>query len=280
MKIKKLIIIKAITLIFAISLTLASYAHNDATQRKIVGGRDTIGWHINENAHTWGTALTFKTHPSLLSHELLTTLQGAAKWKAPYSVQVNSNSPNTVGFYSDNQCIALAMFRISRATVDSNRHFTKWEIEIHRGRGATAVSMAHEFGHAFGLMDLFVFPSGSTLMFAAETRTATEPTAADLRGASVITGIHGPGTSSPHIFNRFLTNPVVYPNLPRTHHMVTCSVCHGDRVTPTARQPHVATSFSSVTATHHVGNCPCGVSTGSSPHRWSVNRCVDCGAVR
>lgn len=77
---------------------------------------------------------------------------------------------------------------------NSNGHLSSWNILINSSFPSSdfsGVTFAHEFGHAFGLKDLYDYSNRNKLMYGYEsTRTATKPKACDLWGAKVITGNH------------------------------------------------------------------------------------------
>ena len=61
---------------------------------------------------------------------------------------------------------------------------------MNRAYTITPTTIAHEFGHAIGLRDLYSSTNANKLMYGFENRTPSGPTLLDKWGAWVITGAH------------------------------------------------------------------------------------------
>ena len=62
---------------------------------------------------------------------------------------------------------------------------------MNRAYNMTASTLAYELGHAIGLNDLYDDQNVDKLMYGVENyRTVTSPSASDIWGAKVITGVH------------------------------------------------------------------------------------------
>jgi len=286
--------VKTIALILSFSLIPTSSAHVIKQGGTVIWGENS-GWIVDEDNHTNSTTVLYKfdeTDPYVnsatggnYSYRGYAVL-GAARWtnNTIYTVSQSSSAVGVVGTFNNVSPDAfIAWFH----SFDSNilGHLTEWEISMNRAKMPNDITkagavMAHEFGHAFGLRDLYETRNRDKLMYGHESRTATIPQTADLQGMSVIMGQHGIPILAPHNFNRFIYNPYYYPTLPNTHHVVRYSDCNGDRVSNPI-VAHTWSRFVSVTATHHIGYCICGVgSPVEFPHVFVNNVCRDCGRQR
>jgi len=156
-----------------------------------VGG-ETVGWSIDEGYHRGSsTSMAYRivtTDVWFTPARKSMVQQGAAKWSTYGNVYESSNAIGVVYAYNGGTSSTIASF--GEYTVDSSGHFTQWRIKINKDRNATAANLAHEFGHAFGLNDLYESKNNNKLMYAYSSGTATAPTAVDGKGFSVITGGH------------------------------------------------------------------------------------------
>jgi len=152
-----------------------------------------IWWSIDEAYHNGNVNLTYKfdTGLSLDTQELFE--DGAALWS-------NNTSANITYFSSSTGIVSeaniwwntdlIAFF--GNYEVDASGHLTKWAICVNTAAdpAATAVDLAHEIGHAFGLNDLYYPVHISCLMYGHTSCTATAPTSSDIKGFKLITGLH------------------------------------------------------------------------------------------
>ena len=291
MKKIRALVIKVIVLAVVLGFTTVSYAH-DVSQRGLVHGRDAthvnVGWLIRESWHNGSTHLRYRNDPNdphlsayipLIAEAAGNSVNG---WGgAPYRVERVTTSGTGVGIVRTFNQVSNVLAQYEPTAIDvSTGHVTAWRIEINRHNGANLVlnDMVHEFGHAFGLLDLYNSSNKDKTMYGVGGQGVNRLHAADLRGASVITGVHGgviPHTN-PHVFNKLTMNPNL---VPAGFHAVMCSTCDGLRSANTI-VPHVWTIFNGITATSHMPQCACGAVGSAMPHVWVGNTCRDCGWVR
>lgn len=157
-----------------------------------IGGED-VGWSIDEDYHTNGTTLTysFSTSDSYLSStykSYVTT--GASRWSGTMTITNKTDGSGTgeISTYNDPNTNTVAKF--CEYTSNSSGHLTSWKIKMNRAKTVTATTLAHEFGHAIGLNDLYDDQNVNKLMYGISSRTVTSPTTSDKWGAKVITGVH------------------------------------------------------------------------------------------
>lgn len=208
-KLMSRIMVCIFAIIFACQLSMVTFAHpssqegilaktyisdvySDLYGDYFIGG-DSVGWSINENHHTNGTTLTysFSTTDSYLTSTLKSYVtSGASKWSGTVSI-VNKSDGSGTGeistFYNAGTSVGA---KFCDFLTDSSGHLTSWYIQMNRYYTQSAVTIAHEFGHAIGLNDLYGNISSNKLMYGFSGRTATSPTSADKWGAKVITGAH------------------------------------------------------------------------------------------
>lgn len=241
---KKNITLKAIVCILVTILLLQSSSYAFAHPSSQVGilaesyhaeyegyyiGGETVGWSIDEDIHTNGTTLTysFSTSDSYLSStykSYVTT--GASRWSGTVTI-TNKTDGTGVGtistFYNPNSG-TIAQF--CQWSTNSSGHLTSWEIQMNRAKSQSSAILAHEFGHAIGLNDLYADKNVDKLMYGYSSGTATSPSTADQWGAKVITGVH---TSHTWSFKYHSTNSNGTNN-----HVRFCTLCGGltDTVSP------------------------------------------------
>jgi hypothetical protein len=215
MKIKRNVILTIMILSFSFLLTTVSSAHSTG-QKGLVWGGEIVGWDIDESFHNSNTELKywFDTNDAYLNSNNRKTIvrSGAAKWSHPYEITEMSTFQSTTGTINtfsqvknpDTGEVAIAR-RFKSGSPNSDGHMNvntvSWGIQINRHTDAngllTNVSIAHEFGHAYGLRDLYNDCNKDKLMYYNATLgTATGITAFDLNGANVITGCHSHSSST------------------------------------------------------------------------------------
>jgi hypothetical protein len=208
MRIKKQISLMLAAIISILALTITSSAHS-TSQRGLVYGGEIVGWIIDEDYHTNSNSLTYKIDSSANNTMHRWIIESGARMWNDYGYFITQDNANS-NFVIKAQNYGYANgsnARITNASVDSNRHFTKWEIIINTFPGnsalnqpaanPTALSIAHEFGHALGLNELTGDNNKDKIMYQyANTRTATNVTSFDLDGARVITGGHTHSSST------------------------------------------------------------------------------------
>lgn len=160
-------------------------------------GGDNVGWSIDEDFHTNGASLTyhFSNSDSYLSSQYKAYVtNGASKWSGTVTITQKSYGSGTgeiCTFYNASSGV-YAAFDDYKA--NSSGHLTSWKIMMNRARALDSTILAHEFGHAIGLNDLYGSQSTGKLMYGYISGTATGPTTSDKWGAKVITGVHSTHT--------------------------------------------------------------------------------------
>jgi len=205
-------------LLFLLVLSSICYAHTTKQGPTLKWGED-IGWSIDENNHTNGNTLYYKfdsTDANLSSTYKKYVTDGAALWNPTINISENSNAVGTIYTFNYTGTTIVAAF--CNFESDSSGHLTTWEIKMNRAKAVNKLVLAHEFGHAIGLYDLYNNSNMDKLMYGYECSTATAPTAADKMGARVISGSH-----SAHTFN-YKFYDVVNGNY---RHCQSCTVCNG-----------------------------------------------------
>lgn len=193
------------------------YAHT-SSQSSIINWGEAIGWSIDENNHTSSTTLTYKFDSTVLDFVKNIVRQGASKWSSYGSVSESLAGTGTVSTYSDSSTSKTSEF--TEYTSNTSGHLTSWKIKINTYYTVLAVTEAHEFGHAYGLNDLYDSGNTSQLMYGyRDGRIATAPSSSDGKGFKVITGVH-------------VTHTWAYMQIPGTPsyvpaHRKYCSVCDG-----------------------------------------------------
>ena len=154
------------------------------------------------------------------------------RWKRAGSINMKlSNNPVVrINAYSDSSDANWGYNDFRNSLVidvgDGGQHFVSLDIYVNVASTKVPVSnetrskhvMAHELGHAIGLADLTVNNSDTTYsnyLMGRNNYSITTPTTADVKGATVILGMH-----TSHSFN-------TYYNHNDNQHRKTCSTCDG-----------------------------------------------------
>ena len=209
----KTFLVSIFSLLFVLSTNLIVNAHPSKQNNILkseyhstyggyyVGG-ESVGWSIDENNHAGGTYInyTWQTGDACLTAARKSLVQqGAAKW-APCGTIENEIGGNTytggkIGTFDPGpNSGTVAQFYDFASDSQGNLYY--WKIDMNWRMNVTSTTMAHEFGHVFGLNDLYNSSNSNKLMFGYSSRTASGPTATDVKGFNVITGIH-----TTHSFN-------------------------------------------------------------------------------
>lgn len=163
---------------------------------------------------------SFSSDDSYLTDEYKSyVIQGANLWSGIVNIVNKADGTGTGTIktdYTPGSGVAAQTYEF--VTDPNTGHLYSWTIEINRAYPVTSVTLAHEFGHAIGLNDLYDSTNSNKLMYYHEVRTATAPTTSDAWGAQVITGAHSSHTwgykyhSTDSVWNR---------------HVKYCTSCNG-----------------------------------------------------
>ncbi len=214
-----------------------SYIYGGRYNGYFIGG-DKVGWAIDEANHTNITEdglilsyyfseddMNFSELSDIADDLMYYTREGVKKWNGIATInevkyEKDKEYPGGVGVistFSLQNSTIIAQFR--PYSTDSSGHLKEWGIEMNLENQQSAIVMAHEIGHAIGLVDLFGSISSGKLMYAhPESGTATGPTAADVWGVKVITGQHTTHTWGYKYYNTNSTGNV---------HVKYCTDCNG-----------------------------------------------------
>lgn len=197
---------KIISVLFAAFLfcvCISAYAHPsmlgstfDKTTRNgtVYVGSEKIGWMINENAHTNGQSLKYRFTAGFDNNLKKKVESAAALWKSPFKINLDLSGN---GLITLDCCMPESFWAIFTHQSDAaTGHISSWVISINSYciDEITPIIIAHEFGHAFGLADLYLSKNADKLMYVyndgANTSNITSPSRSDIWGAKVITGYH------------------------------------------------------------------------------------------
>jgi hypothetical protein len=147
-------IMRIVFLCLLLAIPSVSFAHSPST------GGESSKWSVDAYNHAGTTGVSYSFGSVSSSHKT-TTDTGAGRWDIA-AVHFGWNAvggTGTITEYSDSNSSTLAAFY--NYTSNSSGHLTKWYIKINNpvfdGYSATIrnATMAHEFGHAVGLNDLY-----------------------------------------------------------------------------------------------------------------------------
>lgn len=222
MKIKKLFSALLAVLFVLSAFIHPSHAHTTSQSDQILSvpgeshllGGEKYGWIIDESAHLIGdNYYSFWKHHEFYYfkdyqnndpyHPLFTPTvrgivnRGASMWRAEmgfwFEVKVsgiNYNSDSWIETISDPAIDAVAVF--DPLNVNSSGHITKWCIRVNVAKPSNELNdttLAHEFGHALGLLDLREsYNRNKVMYFRTYGRTATKPTRHEGYAARITTG--------------------------------------------------------------------------------------------
>lgn len=230
---KKLLILLLVT-VFLISGAGGALAHS-SSQEGQVEGRESIGWRIDESAHTNKTS-TNSVQVSYYVNRINEFWRdevddliriGRTGWGAKFVFTETSSSscPNKieVANVGDGHIIA----HVTNIRVDSNRHYTGWTMELNKmyldGTSKpkmTSKTIVHEFGHVLGVAHVSDSSNRNKIMYPDPTEcTVLTAQERDRLGAEVITGIHNHSGWSYSYYDR--------PSPSQTRHKRTCTSCYG-----------------------------------------------------
>ena len=199
-----------------------SYIDHDGYYDYYIGG-ENVGWSIDENYHTNGTTLTYSfsnDDPYLTMLYKIYIANGAARWSDVVTITEKTDGTGTglIDTFSNINDRAVAKFNDYSA--DGAGHLTSWKISINRAHTQSVATMAHEFGHAIGLNDLYAAENNDKLMYGCvDGATAAYPSIYDQWGAKVITGVH-----VSHSWGHKYHSITGYGG---NRHIKYCTVCYG-----------------------------------------------------
>lgn len=199
MKSIKLLTCSFLVLVIALSAPLISSAHANSQSGYIAsyycsqenayflgGDNTTVGWGIDERLHTNGTSFTYKFDSSVSTTYRNLVNSATSLWANTMTISYNANSTGTISTYYDSEDSTIGETVVFAG---SNGHITNWNMHLNRARSElNLVTIAHEFGHVIGLVDLYVCKT--SVMSSPYTGLYSDVTELDHWGAKVITGVH------------------------------------------------------------------------------------------
>lgn len=181
----KRIITKLLAICLLLALPSVSFAHSPNT------GGESSKWSVDAKNHAGKTNVTYRIDSTVNSANIDYTKTGAGRWSSS-SVSFSLASSGYTGVvtqYSDPNASTLAAF--SSYVSNTSGHLTSWRIKINEpvfncySPTLRYATMAHEFGHAVGLNDLYYSSNTNVLMYGGISGwTAYSPTSYDKTGAT------------------------------------------------------------------------------------------------
>jgi len=194
----KIMVLSCLLIVLLCFMCIATFAHSPGTTFSDYGS-ETKGWIIRPAHHNANKSLTYQydtsdTFMTVMFGTLYRNMftNGAAKWTpCGASITQSSSSVNLVGTYFDSGTSTNAW--CGNYTYNSTtKHTTKFEIRLNRhyhdvdsSSSYNESTVAHEFGHAFGLLDLYNSSNQTKLMYG-YTNRAINPTICELSGLNSI----------------------------------------------------------------------------------------------
>ena len=242
-----------------------------------VFGSESIGWEIMEFQHfgTTGTVkYRFEDNVSLTYRSRFTN--GAALWSSATSAtfQNVTDTSTTANVTVKNATLNTGIVALAVPTSisgDFHYHATNWIIKYNSNENPTKITFAHELGHVFGLVDLNNSSNINKLMYFNESRTAINPTANDIKGFNVATGVHN-SHSWAYTSNSYrkcngcggistYNHPYTWTNYNDSLHKGYCSHCN-----QTLYASHTKNTFVNENSTKHRAYCKCSKDMGLENH--------------
>lgn len=193
-------------------------------QSSLITWGEEIGWAIDESKHTNGTLLEYHFDPDdpYISAYVSRVRQAATLWAGTVSIQ-EANTVNGMIMTDYASSATYIAYYIYNWKYEPSGHVGDYEIVLNRYYDSeiNSVVIAHEFGHAIGLKDLYSDRNKNKLMYGYRSLTANGPTLSDTRGARVITGQHQSHQSWEWVFHK--------SNTTGNEHRMECPTCNGYR---------------------------------------------------
>lgn len=154
-------------------------------------GSESIGWGIMEDFHLGTYICSYKFDSNVSATNKTLFRSAVALWTNNTGAQITETS-SAIGTIALRDLGASVVAATTLNYSASTGHLTSWVIYINTNENITitALYLAHEIGHVFGLSDLSSSGNINKLMYYQSDFTATKPTVSDIKGFNVITGIH------------------------------------------------------------------------------------------
>jgi len=156
-------------------------------------GAEILGYWVDCSNHQANKTFTYAISGLDLNYSTF-TLDGANKWSPTVNIKYTASAATAQGIvttYNDKDSPYAAIF--TEFSSNSSGHLTSWKIKYNKyfmdskTPAKSAITAAHEFGHAIGLNDLKGSTNKGQLMYGSEDRTATVPSSKDITGANEAT---------------------------------------------------------------------------------------------
>lgn len=176
-----LILLCAITILNASSVFASAIVYGSEAKGYMVASEQ-----LREKKATYNTSALDATYKSYATG-------GAKLWNdtGVVTFKQSKNSPNRIYTINDKNTSAAGLCK--RTSISVNGKILAFEIKLNKyklkkldAKRSKALA-AHEFGHALGLADLYNDCNRGQIMNGSSRRTATKPSAKDIKGAKYAT---------------------------------------------------------------------------------------------
>ena len=192
-------------LVGALALSASAHSHSQkgiltqyqpsggtAYQNQYYVGGESIGWGIDESYHLDGTSVTYRFDTNVNATLRSSVRRAGNSWNSAAGITFTEvdYDDSSVGFITVDSSLPSGVDGAFQplAVYSTTGHLTSWRILLRAG--STQSDVAHEMGHAIGLIDLFADSNANKLMYYNAGSSAQTPTEKDVWGAKVITGHH------------------------------------------------------------------------------------------